>query len=206
MAAPTRTAIAFLVAVVAGAAPSAAIADPPPVRPVPPAPPARVPPPKAQPRPVPPAAPRTAKLTEGRPVAPRVAIRRENVTNANLAAFGAAHQDDLEILVPAARGHVYFRVGAKVYDFSEDGLRIGGVRPISNDRYGFLVPLTPAQTERLRAHLDHLEATKAAELGPYDFNGEKGFHCVSWFNRIAIGDHGETLDELARAWGARQLR
>jgi hypothetical protein len=70
------------------------------------------------------------------------------------------------------------------------------VRPISSDRYGFLVRLTPSQTARLRAQLDDLEVTKAAELGPYDFNGEKGFHCVSWFTRIPIGDEGENLLSL----------
>lgn len=122
--------------------------------------------------------------------------QRRNVTNESLQDHVAREKDVLEIVVPANKGHVYFRVGEKVYDFFTDGLRIGPVRAIGSERYGFLVRLSPADLGRLRGHLDRLERTNGAELGAYDFEGERGFHCVSWLARLSIGPRGENLVDL----------
>jgi len=93
----------------------------------------------------------------------------------------------LEVVVPANKGHVYFRHGAEVFDFYPGGLRVGGVRPIRSERYGFLIPLRRGEERRLRSYLARLKKTEGAELGPYDFHGDKGFHCVSWLMRAALG-------------------
>jgi hypothetical protein len=130
---------------------------------------------------------------------PAVVPVRRSVTSATLADFVARERDVLEVVVPASRGHVYFRVGEKVYDFSEAGLRVGPVRPIASDRYGFVVRLAPADLGRLRAHLERLERTGGAELGAYDFRGAEGFHCVTWFSRLPIGPEGQTVLEALGA-------
>ncbi|MCA9665738.1 MAG: hypothetical protein KC503_09130 [Myxococcales bacterium] len=124
------------------------------------------------------------------------------VSNQTLGAFvDATKHDYLEVMVPKARGHVYFRYGEKVYDFYPGGFRVGGVRPIGSERYGMLVPLTTAQKSRLAAYLGALEADGGRRLGEYDFQGEKGLHCVSWMMQLAFGDKGQSL---ARTLGAKK--
>ncbi|MCK5800666.1 MAG: hypothetical protein KAI47_25940 [Deltaproteobacteria bacterium] len=120
------------------------------------------------------------------------------VTNATLDAYTRATDHGyLEVVVPANRGHVYFRHAGKVFDFSDKGLRVGAVRPIKSDRYGLLVKLTPAQEARLTTYLDHMERSGGKELGNYDFHGKDGFHCVTWFMRATLGDHaGDNLVAL----------
>ncbi len=120
-----------------------------------------------------------------------------HVDNEHLAEYVNATKDGyLEVVVPAGKGHIYFRVGTEVFDFGDEGFRVGGVRPIKSDRYGVLVPLAPEQEGRLVAYLHRLKQDKGAELGAYDFNGEKGFHCASWMSRVALDEKGHTLTEL----------
>jgi hypothetical protein len=124
------------------------------------------------------------------------------VTNASLQQFTkATSKGYLEVVVPANKGHVYFRHGGKVFDFYPGGLRVGGVRPIRSDRYGMLVKLTPKQEKRLARYFGRLEQTNGAELGKYDFHGDKGFHCVTWLMRAALGDKGG--DNLVKLLGGR---
>lgn len=120
------------------------------------------------------------------------------VTNQTLQQFTAATSKGyVEVVVPANKGHVFFRYGGKVFDFYPRGLRIGAVRPIGSDRYGMLVKLTPKQERRLATYLGRLERTQGAELGSYDFHGEKGFHCVTWLMRATLGKtRGDTLVKL----------
>ena len=124
------------------------------------------------------------------------------VTNATLKQFTkATAKGYLEVVVPKGKGHVYFRYGGKVYDFYPGGLRVGEVRRIGSDRYGMLVKLAPKQEKRLRSYLKRVERTKGAELGTYDFHGDKGFHCVSWFMRAALGP--KQGDNLVKLLGGR---
>jgi len=103
----------------------------------------------------------------------------------------------LEVVVPAGKGHVYFRHGNQVFDFYMKGLRVGPVRKIGSERYGFLVPLTSKQELKLKSYLRHMKKTRGKELGPYDFHGEKGFHCVSWIMRLTMGEkRGESLVKM----------
>ncbi len=119
------------------------------------------------------------------------------VSNAGLQDFvGATQKGYVEVLVPANRGHIYLRRGREVFDFSEDGFRGGDVRPIGGDRYGALIPLSPAEEAQLDTHLARLKRTQGAELGNYDFTGEHGLHCVGWMNKISLGGHGESFVEF----------
>ena len=94
----------------------------------------------------------------------------------------------LEVVVPANTGHVWFRHGEKLYDFGPSGFRVSGVREIGKtERYGVLVRLSKAQEKKLAHYLERLESTKGAELGLYDFQGDKGFHCVTWLMRHSFG-------------------
>jgi hypothetical protein len=109
------------------------------------------------------------------------------VTNRSLEAFvQATSKGYLEVVVPAGKGHVFFRYGGEVFDFYQGGFRIGPVRPIGSERYWMLVPLTAAQERRLASYLARLKQTGGKELGAYDFEGEKGFHCVTWMLRLAL--------------------
>jgi hypothetical protein len=128
-----------------------------------------------------------------------VAARRPvvHVDNQHLDAYvDATRSGYLEVVIPAGKGHLYFRHGTEVFDFSDAGFRVGGVRPIKSDRYGILIPLSPSQEGRLSAYLERLKATDGAELGTYDFEGEKGFHCVSWMKQLRFDDAGHTLVDL----------
>jgi hypothetical protein len=102
----------------------------------------------------------------------------------------------LEVVVPANKGHVYFRHGTKVFDFYQGGFRSGGVRPIRSDRYGLLVKLTRGQERRLTDYLQRLERSGGKELGTYDFTGRKGFHCVSWLMRLDLDGRGHNLMQV----------
>ena len=60
-----------------------------------------------------------------------------------------------------------------------------------------LVPLAPAVEARLEKYLARIKRTGGRELGNYDFHGEKGFHCVTWFMRQALGPKaGDNLVKL----------
>jgi hypothetical protein len=119
------------------------------------------------------------------------------VTDQTLAAFTrATARGYLEVVVPANRGHVYFRHGNEVFDFYPGGFRSGPVRPINGERYGMLIPLTADQEGRLGRYLDRLKRTGGQELGTYDFTGERGYHCVTWMLREALGGGGENLVQL----------
>lgn len=103
----------------------------------------------------------------------------------------------LEVIFPADRGHVFYRLGDRVFDFYDKGFRARSVAPINGDRYGFLVRVTPKQEQRLGAYFQRLEATKGKELGKYDFEGVKGFHCVTFMLREQVGERaGEHLVKL----------
>lgn len=117
------------------------------------------------------------------------------VNNGNLKRYTeATRKGYLEVVVPAGKGHVYFRHGDQVFDFYVKGLRVGPVRKIGSERYGFLVPLSERQEVRLKAYLRHMKKTRGRELGAYDFHGDKGFHCVSWLMRLTLGKKpGENL-------------
>ncbi len=127
------------------------------------------------------------------------------VTNGSLASFvEATGKGYLEVVVPAGKGHVYFRYGKEVFDFHPGGFRVGEVRPIGSDRYGMLVPLSPAQEAKLARYLGRLKATSGKELGAYDFEGEKGFHCVTWMMRLALEGQGASgAKNLVQALGGR---
>jgi len=113
------------------------------------------------------------------------------ITNANLESFvSATSKGYLEVVVPAGKGHVYFRYGKEVFDFYPGGFRVGNVRPVGSERYGMLVPLSAGQEARLQRYLGRLKAEGGRELGAYDFNGEKGYHCVSWMMRLALEGKG----------------
>jgi hypothetical protein len=119
------------------------------------------------------------------------------VTNATLdRVTRATAKGYLEVVVPADKGHVYFRHGTKVFDFFQGGFRCGGVRPIRSERYGLLVKLTRGQERRLTAYLKGLEASGGKELGAYDFTGRKGFHCVSWLMRLDLDGRGHNLMQV----------
>jgi hypothetical protein len=123
--------------------------------------------------------------------------RLVQITNATLKRFtDETSRGYLEVVVPAGKGHVYFRHGADVYDFYQGGFRCGPVRPIGSERYGLLVRLTPEQEGRLQGYLDRLGQTNGEELGTYDFTGEKGFHCVSWLMRQPLDGRGRNLLQL----------
>ena len=125
------------------------------------------------------------------------------VTNESLAGFVEATQKGyLEVVVPAGKGHVFFRYGKEVFDFYPGGFRVGGVRPVGSERYGMLVPLSPTQEAKLQRYLGRLKATGGQELGAYDFEGEKGFHCVTWMMRLALeGKGGQDAKSLVQALG-----
>jgi hypothetical protein len=126
------------------------------------------------------------------------------VTNENLASYvEATAKGYLEVVVPAGKGHVFFRYGKEVFDFYPGGFRVGGVRPVGSERYGMLVPLTPTQEAKLARYLDRLKATGGKELGAYDFEGEKGFHCVTWIMRLALEGKGGGAKSLVQALGGR---
>ena len=109
------------------------------------------------------------------------------VTNQGLNDFVERTQAGyLEVIVPAGVGHVWFRHGRELFDFGPQGFRVGGVRPINNERYGMLIRLTPEQETNLTSYLERLKQTGGAELGGYDFHGEKGFHCVTWMMRLQL--------------------
>jgi hypothetical protein len=109
------------------------------------------------------------------------------VTNATLETYvQQTERGYLEVVVPANKGHVFFRHGREVFDFYPGGFRVGTVRPIGSERYGMLIPLTPKQERKLEAYLGRLKRTEGKELGAYDFEGDKGFHCVSWMTRCAL--------------------
>lgn len=124
------------------------------------------------------------------------------VTNGNLDNFvKATAKGYLEVVVPAGKGHVYFRHGKEVFDFYPGGFRVGGVRPVGSERYGMLIPLTRGQDKRVKRYLKRLKESDGKELGKYDFHGEKGFHCVSWIMRLAMDSKGSTL---AQTLGSRK--
>jgi len=109
------------------------------------------------------------------------------VTNQTLEAFVKSTESGyLEVVVPAGKGHVFFRHGRDVFDFYPGGFRVGGVRPIGSERYGMLIPLTADQERAVTRYLGRLKGSEGKELGEYDFSGEKGFHCVSWMCRAKI--------------------
>lgn len=116
-------------------------------------------------------------------------------SNENLSAITRATKKGyLEVIFPADRGHVFYRLGDRVFDFYDKGFRAGPVRPIKSDRYGFLVRITEKQEKRLAAYFQRLEQTAGKELGRYDFHGEKGFHCVTFMLREQVGERpGEHL-------------
>ena len=120
------------------------------------------------------------------------------VTNQTLQSYvEATSRGYLEVVVPAGKGHVFFRRGGEVFDFYQGGFRVGAVRPIGSERYGMLIPLTPAQEKRLDRYLGRLKRTGGKELGEYDFHGEKGFHCVTWMMRAALdGKRGNLVSLL----------
>jgi hypothetical protein len=111
------------------------------------------------------------------------------VTNETLPHFlSATKQGYLEVVIPAGKGHVFFRYGGEhgeTFDFSPKGLTIGDARPIKSERYGVLIPLTPEQEGNLKNYLDRLKDPKKAknELGEYDFYGANGYHCVTWMTK-----------------------
>lgn len=116
------------------------------------------------------------------------------VTNQTLDRFTrSTAKGYLEMVVPANKGHVFFRHGEKVYDFYQGGFRVGPVCPVGSERYGVLVRLTPEQEARLDGYLGRLERTGGKELGTYDFQGEKGHHCVSWLMRLPLDGQGRDL-------------
>lgn len=124
------------------------------------------------------------------------------VDNKTLAGFTQATAHGyLEVVVPANKGHVYFRHGGKVFDFYPGGLRVGAVRPIKSDRYGLLVKLDAKQEKRLARYLKRIEKTGGSELGAYDFQGAQGFHCVSWLMRATLGQ--KQGDNLVKLLGGR---
>jgi hypothetical protein len=109
------------------------------------------------------------------------------VTNQTLERFvESTERGYLEVVVPAGKGHVFFRHGRDVFDFYPGGFRVGGVRPIGSERYGMLIPLTADQERAVTRYLGRLKGSEGKELGEYDFSGEKGFHCVSWMCRAKI--------------------
>jgi len=119
------------------------------------------------------------------------------VTDQTIDAFTrATARGYLEVVVPANKGHLFFRHGNEVFDFYQGGFRCGPVRPINGERYGMLIPLTADQEGRLGRYLDRLKRTGGQELGTYDFSGERGFHCVTWVLREALGRGGENLVQL----------
>lgn len=127
------------------------------------------------------------------------------VTNRSLDAFTrATARGYLEVVVPASTGHVFFRHGDRVYDFYQGGFRTGGVRAIQRERYGMLIKLTRGQERRLTSYLDRLERTGGKELGPYDFHGREGFHCVSWLLRQPLDRRGNNLLGLLGGDSARR--
>jgi hypothetical protein len=112
-----------------------------------------------------------------------------HIDNKNLDGFiKATTKGYLEVVIPANTGHVWFRYGEKLYDFGPKGFRVSGVREITKERYGSLVRLNAKQEKDLGHYLERLETTKGAELGLYDFKGDKGFHCVSWLMRHSFGE------------------
>jgi hypothetical protein len=128
------------------------------------------------------------------------------ITNSTLRRFtDETSRGYLEVVVPAKKGHVFFRHGADVYDFYQGGFRCGPVRPIGSERYGMLVRLTPEQEGRLQGYLDRLKRTGGKELGTYDFTGEKGFHCVSWLMRQPLDGKGRDLLQLLGARPGRGM-
>jgi hypothetical protein len=127
------------------------------------------------------------------------------VTNQSLQSYvNATSRGYLEVVVPAGKGHVFFRRGNEVFDFYQGGFRVGGVRPIGSERYGLLIPLTAAQEKRIDRYLGRLKRTGGKELGEYDFHGEKGFHCVTWMMRLALdGKSGEKGHNLVEVLGGK---
>ncbi len=112
-----------------------------------------------------------------------------HVDNQTMSKFvNATRKGYLEVVIPAKTGHVWFRKGDKLYDFGPKGFRVSGVREITRERYGVLVKLDAKQEQKLLHYLDRLETTKGAELGPYDFHGNKGFQCVTWLMRHSFGE------------------
>lgn len=147
---------------------------------------------------------RVARAVQKIPLAHRLVRNRKvlQVTNKTLDSFSkATAKGYLEVVVPANKGHVYFRHGGQVFDFYPKGLRVGPVRPIGSERYGFLVPLTSRQELKLKSYLKHMKKTRGRELGKYDFHGDTGFHCVSWMMRLALGD--KKGDSLVKVLGGR---
>jgi hypothetical protein len=142
------------------------------------------------------------KLGLGRHVVRR---RMVQVTNSDLKRLTrATSKGYLEVIFPANKGHVWFRHGEEVFDFYQGGFRCGGVRPIRSDRYGVLVKLTPGQEQRLVRQLERLKQSGGRELGPYDFSGREGLHCVSWFMRLGLDDAGHDLIHLlGGSWSPR---
>ncbi|MFH1130618.1 MAG: hypothetical protein V1754_04745 [Pseudomonadota bacterium] len=120
------------------------------------------------------------------------------INNNVLNKYIAATKGYLEVLVPAGKGHVFFRYGNKVFDFYPGGFRVGGVRPIGNSlRYGMLVKLDKQQQRTLEQYLQRLETQNGRELGQYSFfSSEGGYHCVSWMMRLGFGKEGKNLVEL----------
>ena len=140
-------------------------------------------------------------------VARRMRTRKViQVTNKTLGQFvGSTRKGYLEVVVPANKGHVFFRYGKEVFDFYPGGFRVGPVRPIGSERYGVLIPLNKKQERSIASYLKRLKKTGARELGSYDFHGQEGFHCVSWMMRLALAgkQHGGSKN-LAEVLGGRK--
>lgn len=139
-------------------------------------------------------------------VAKRMRTRKViQVTNKTLGSYvNSTRKGYLEVVVPANKGHVFFRFGKEVFDFYPKGFRVGGVRPIGSERYGMLIPLNKKQERKLQRYLAGLKKSGGKELGKYDFHGDDGFHCVTWIMRLAMAgkQHGGSKN-LAQWLGGR---
>ena len=140
-------------------------------------------------------------------VARRMRTRKViQVTNKTLGKYvNSTKKGYLEVVVPANKGHVFFRYGKEVFDFYPKGFRVGNVRPIGSERYGMLIPLDKKQERKIQRYLSRLKKTGGKELGKYDFHGDGGFHCVSWIMRLAMAgkQHGGSKN-LAELLGGRK--
>jgi len=143
-------------------------------------------------------------------VAKRMRTRKViQVTNKTLGKYvDSTKKGYLEVVVPANKGHVFFRYGKEVFDFYPKGFRVGTVRPIGSERYGMLIPLNKKQERRLQSYLKRLKKTGGKELGKYDFHGEEGFHCVSWMMRLAMAgkQHGGSKSLAEVLGGGKKIR
>ena len=141
-------------------------------------------------------------------VAKRMRTRKViQVTNKTLGSYvNSTKKGYLEVVVPANKGHVFFRYGKEVFDFYPKGFRVGAAtRPNGSERYGMLIPLNKKQERKIQRYLKRLKKSGGKELGKYDFHGEGGFHCVTWMMRLAMAgkQHGGSKD-LAQWLGGRK--